>query len=264
MTTHGDKSVQYELQTARLNKATCLQHKSEILNDFNKQSIRHGHHPLGDRPISIRHYRRNTYLLRGGIVAGAIMASVVFALLNAVSIDAPPLWIVLGSLAFAVLMGYVTNLVIGRWSKVDPLEPGSSTRADRLLVLSGTLAIASLAVFLFLRFSGSELARSALPTIAMIFELGVLCVIGSAIALLQLYDWGLHQANEFQHVQSEIAALDARIAICEALLIKEDGFYEDDKDDSDQLSVGPGDEHPNDKPRKKPNGSATGDDQRVA
>lgn len=264
MNAHGAKSIQYELQTASLTRKTLLQHLMEVLNDFNKHSIRHGHHPLGDRPISIRHYRRNTYLLRGGVVAGAIMASVVFALLNAVALDAPPLWIVLGSLVFAVLMGYVANLVIDRWSKVDPLEPGSSTRADHLLVVSGTLAIASLAVFLFLRFTGSELARSALPTIAMIFELGVLCAIGASIALLPLYDWGLHQANEFQHLQSEIAALDARIAICEGLLSKEERFYEDDKVDVDNHSVGAGDEHSNDKPRKKPNGSATGDDQRVA
>jgi hypothetical protein len=262
LTSPGQESIRFEFRKASLEKEELLRRQTDTVIDYTNHSVCHGHHPSTDHPVPIRHHQRVSRWLRSGIVAGAIMASLVFALLNSVSLDGPPLWIWVGSIVFALLMGYLATVTVSRWALVDPLEPRSSSRADGILMVSGLAVIISLSSFLFLRFTGSEYARLALPTLAMIFEIATLLFVAAAYSLLPLYDWSIKQAAEFHQAQLNINVLNARLAACKVLLGKED-FY-DDQSNLDNRFVGAGDDHSDGKPRKKPNGSATGDDSRAA
>jgi hypothetical protein len=273
----GQKSIQFQYQKATSEKVQLEKQQTETVVEYNNYAVCHGHHP-SDYPTPIRHHQWISLGLRSAIVAGAIMASLVFGFLNSLALSGSLLWIWTGSLVFALLVGCVVAVAVSRWARVNPLEPRSSVRADGLLIASGLGVILSLSTFLYLRFSDSEYARSMLPSLAMLFELSTLVGVSAASALLPLYDWSIKQSKEFHLAQLNINVLDARIAACKTLLEKEsfsenkkESFYEntkggsyENKSDADRLSSDVGDGFSKGKPRK-PNGSAAaaGDDQRA-
>ena len=143
-----------------------------------------------------------------------MLATLVFVLLNLVSLAGPsPELIVMGSLIVAVLMGIMTHVVISGIAGVDIHDPESSRRADVLLVCGGLTALASFSIFLYLRFSESEWARTALPMIAMLFELGGLVFVAAASELLGLYDWPGRLTRKFEEKSRKIAVADGKIAV---------------------------------------------------
>ena len=174
----------------------------------------HGIQAPLNRPAPIAAYSRKARILRASKWAGAMLATLVFVLLNLVSVAGPsPELIVMGSLIVAVLMGIVTHGVISGIAGVDIHDPESSRRADALLVCGGLTALASFSIFLYLRFSESEWARTALPMIAMLFELGGLVFVAAASELLGLYDWPGRLSRQFEEKSRQIAVADAKIAV---------------------------------------------------
>jgi len=166
------------------------------------------------------------------------------------------------SIVFALFLGFIASVTIGRIIKIDIHEPRTARRAEVILITSGILAIASFAVFCFLRFTQSEDARAFLPWFAMIFESACLVFATTAHELHEMYAWPEDLARRYDDHQQNIELLERRITAYEAQLShnKEDNHdYEEnytDKDDAVQLGRSAGGKPNGSAGAGKPNGSA--------
>jgi hypothetical protein len=218
------------------------EHKEELLSskhEFNLLSAAHGWHPLTDRPTPLPSHTSQSLRLWYGAWASAIIGSLLFALLNIISLEGGTAVIFAGSLLFAVLLGCIAGSTVSRLVKVDVFEPRSAVRADRTLTAGGILALASFAVFCFLRFSQSESARTMLPWCAMAFEVGCLVFSTAATELRILYSWPENLAARHEKHTREIGLLQPRISARIYQLSKEKHDDDDQKNDSPSDPVRP-------------------------
>jgi len=180
-----------------------------------------GWHPLRSRPDLVPSCTDHSRRLRYGAWASAIIGSLLFGVLNVISLEGAPGIIFGVSLLFAVLFGCVAAGIASRLLKVDVMEPRTSLRADCALIAGGLLTLTSFSVFCFLRFSQDENSRSALPWCAMAFELGCLVYSTAAMELRVLYSWPEKMTSEYEYHQQEIDLLQSRISVYSKQLWKE-------------------------------------------
>jgi hypothetical protein len=224
------------------------------IHDFEVHCASHGLSPSANRPTIIRDYDNKAAALRAAVWSGAILASAVFALLNILSLAFSQAITAIGSVAFAVLIGYVAHCLIAFLVPVDILEPRSVKGARRVLIVGGLTALASFCLFLYGRFSESEVARAGLPAIAMTFEAATLAFVAAAWEILPLYEWQRKLTEDFDKANRTIRILDEILFACKTQLTKEEVRYENDLVTD---SRGSSSEFDDPKPEfPKPNGSA--------
>lgn len=248
-------SIRACLEKARQDRSRLLDRAAHICHDFSLFCANHGICPPSDQPTRIVSYSRKARTLVLGTWAGAILATCVFATLNYVSLEGPPVVIISGSLLFALLIGMVAQCTVAQIAEVNILETGSIGRAKWLLIVGGLSAISSLAVFCFLRFAANPYTGVVLPFISMVFELGTMCFVAAAFELKPVYGWTEKFQKAFRETQGEIQILDTKIIACLRQLESEDSSNDDSQDVSTDSHARPDADQPAAKPRK-PNGSA--------
>ncbi len=249
--------IAHRIRILKEQKSRLQQEFDEARNRFVELCLGHGLAP-GIVPAKIPNYAVRANRLRCGIWSSAVLATFVFGILNALTIEAASGPVVfLGSLVFAVLVGYFASSVLSRWLDVDIMEPESTKAADILHNTSGAVAIVSFVIFLALRFWESSTARSSLPVLATLFEFSLLVALASAREILPAYSWAEEYANKCDRVQRKVEILNQRIESCKRYLTEEDHENDREKNDRDD-STGPRTPSANDVPgkRPKPNGSA--------
>lgn len=250
------RSVLHRIRVLEAQKARYQRFYDESQNRYVELCLAQGLPP--GPPVKIPNYTLKSNRLMFGMWSSAVLASFVFGILNAISLEAASGPVVFFfSVLFAVLMGYFVSCVLARWLDVDIAEPESVRTADILLIVSGVVAIVSFVVFLALRFWESSAARGSLPVLATFFELGLLTALASMREVLPVYSWPEEYAKKCDRALRKIAILDQRIAACKRYLTGEDDKNDRKNDDRD-VATGPRTGSANDVPgkRPKPNGSA--------
>lgn len=247
-----DGPIRVRMAAVESEKREMLDLQALDTHDYEVHCASHGLSPSANRPTIIRDYYNKAAALRAAVWAGAILASAVFALLNILSLAFSQAITAIGSVAFAVLIGHVAHCILTCLLPVDILEPRSVKGARLVLIVGGLIALTSFCLFLYGRFSESELARAGLPAVAMTFEAATLAFVAAAWEILPLYDWPRKLTEDFDKASRTIRGLNQILVACKTQLTREEVRYENDLDDRGSSS-----EFADPKPEpRKPNGSA--------
>ncbi|MGA2648567.1 MAG: hypothetical protein ABSF15_28120 [Candidatus Sulfotelmatobacter sp.] len=242
------------LEKTKQEKNEAVERRNEIFQEFASHSLHHGQVPASNRPTPVPGYANKAAALRAGQWGGGILTIGIFAALNVMALEEPPLVVAVISVGVAVLIGLLARSTVSRLFQVDVFDPRSTKRTNRLLIAGGLSVIASFGAYCYLRLANSEYATPLLPWLCVAVELGGLAFVSAATELLPAFDWPEKLLREFEASDRLVKILEIKIDATKRYVEGEELSHENKSDPVTRPDVDSID-HPAAKPSKS-NGSA--------